>query len=100
MTPRARFLRFASIALLSIGLFSLVFSLLAENGLWPGLPSGALHGTDRIAGFVAAIGLVIVLAKKNRSEPSAGSAATRTPERRGVPETGESSAPRQPSPLS
>jgi len=92
MTPRARFLRFASIALVSIGLFSLIFSLLAENGLWPELAPGTLHGSDRIAGFLAAIGLVIYLAKAKPTSPAADSAVSRGPERPGA-EPRESSLP-------
>lgn len=62
MTPRARFARGCAIALLGIGTFSIVFSVLAENGLWPELPPGALHDVDLAAGFLAALGLVIALA--------------------------------------
>ena len=62
MTPRARFARGCAIALLAIGTFSLVFSVLAENGLWPELPPGTFHDVDLAAGFLAALGLVIALA--------------------------------------
>ncbi|HYK42944.1 MAG TPA: hypothetical protein VE007_11190 [Thermoanaerobaculia bacterium] len=61
MTPRSRFALRCAVALLSIGAFSLVFSLLAENGLWPELPPGSLHNTDLAAGFLAAAGLVVLL---------------------------------------
>ena len=62
MTARSRFARRCALALVCIGLFSLVFSLLAENGLWPELPPGTLHNTDLAAGFAAAVGLVALLA--------------------------------------
>ena len=61
MMLRSRFARNCTIALLSIGAFSLVFSLLAENGLWPELPPGALHDTDLVAGFLSAFGLLVAL---------------------------------------
>jgi hypothetical protein len=56
------FLRWSAAALTALGAFSIAFSLLAERSLWPELPPGALHDTDLVAGFVAAIGLVVVLA--------------------------------------
>jgi hypothetical protein len=74
MTPRSRLARRIALALISIGAFSLVFSLLAENGLWPELPPGSLHNTDLAAGFLAAIGLLLLLAldKRAGSRRSAG----------------------------
>lgn len=57
----------AASALLAIGLFSLVMSLLAENDRWPQLPPGALRGVDLVAGFAVAIALVLVLAFKRGS---------------------------------
>jgi hypothetical protein len=42
--------------------FSLVMSLLAEDGRWPQLPSGALRGVDLVAGFAVAVALLVVLA--------------------------------------
>jgi hypothetical protein len=56
------FLRWTAAALAALGVFSIAFSLLAERGLWPQLPPGALHDTDLVAGFVVAIGLVVLLA--------------------------------------
>ncbi|MDQ2979969.1 MAG: hypothetical protein M3R62_12190 [Acidobacteriota bacterium] len=52
-------------ALVAVGLFSLAFSLLAENGLWPELPPGALHNVDLVAGFLAALGLVALLLRRS-----------------------------------
>ena len=70
MTLRSRFARRCAIALVSVGAFSILFSVLAENGLWPELPPGTLHNTDLIAGFLAAIGLLaaLALAKPNDAE--------------------------------
>jgi len=48
-------------ALAAIGIFSLVMSLLAEDGRWPLLPAGALRGVDLVAGFAVAIALVVSL---------------------------------------
>lgn len=48
-------------ALVAIGLFSLVMSLLAEDGRWPLLPAGALRGVDLVAGFAVAIALIVSL---------------------------------------
>ena len=56
------FLRWSAAALTALGVFSIAFSLLAERGLWLELPPGALHDTDLVAGFVVAIGLVVLLA--------------------------------------
>lgn len=55
--------------LVAIGLFSLVMSLLAENDRWPLLPPGALRGVDLVAGFVVALVLIFLLARKK--SPSA-----------------------------
>src|SRR5450432_160446 len=52
------FVRKAALLLVALGLFSLVFSLLAERGLWPQLPAGALHGSDLAAGFAVGAGLI------------------------------------------
>jgi hypothetical protein len=49
-------------ALLAVGVFSLVMSLLAEDGRWPQLPPGALRGVDLVAGFAVAVALLVVLA--------------------------------------
>lgn len=62
MTPRRKFLLASLAALAALGLFSLVFSLLAERGLWPELAPGALHDTDLVAGFLSAIALAALLA--------------------------------------
>lgn len=61
MTPRAKFVRASIVALAALSLFSLGFSLLAERGLWPELPPGALHDTDLVAGFAAAAALAALL---------------------------------------
>ena len=53
--------------LVSVGLFSLNMSLLAENDRWPLLPAGALRGTDLVAGFIVALALVVLLARKKSS---------------------------------
>ena len=58
-----RWLGAGAAALLALGFFSIAFSLLAERGLWPQLPPGALHDSDLIAGFAVAIGLVWLLAR-------------------------------------
>jgi hypothetical protein len=50
--------------LVAVGLFSLGFSLLAERGLWPELPPGALHDTDLVAGFAVVLGLIWLLWKE------------------------------------
>ena len=62
MTPTSRFAFRCAVALVAIGVFSVVFSVLAENGLWPELPPGTLHDVDLAAGFLTALGLVIALA--------------------------------------
>lgn len=68
---RRRLALAAAAALVGLSLFSLVFSLLAENGRWPELRPGALHDTDLVAGFAAAIGIVLLLAFARRREPPA-----------------------------
>jgi len=67
MIVRSRFARRCAIALVSVGAFSILFSVLAENGLWPELPPGTLHNTDLIAGFLSAAGLLaaLILVKPN-----------------------------------
>jgi hypothetical protein len=62
------FLRWTAAAL-ALGVFSIAFSLLAERSLWPQLPPGALHDTDLVAGFAAAIGLVVLLATHRGETP-------------------------------
>lgn len=59
--------------LLALGLFSLGFSLLAERGLWPQLPPGALHDTDLAAGFAVVLGLIWLLLREWASARSEGS---------------------------
>lgn len=54
--------------LAGLSVFSFAFSLLAERGLWPGLPPGALHGTDLWAGLVGGTILFLILALKRRVE--------------------------------
>jgi hypothetical protein len=63
------FLRWGAAALTALGVFSIAFSLLAERSLWPQLPPGALHDTDLVAGFVAALGLVVLLAARRGEIP-------------------------------
>ena len=63
------FLRWGAAALTAFGVFSIAFSLLAERSLWPQLPPGALHDTDLVAGFVAALGLVVLLAARRGEVP-------------------------------
>ena len=58
----ARVVLAVAAALLVVGAFSVVMSLLAEDGRWPRLPPGALRGVDLVAGFVAAAALVAYLA--------------------------------------
>jgi hypothetical protein len=58
---RASLARRALIGLSALALFSLLFSLAADNGLWPRLPAGALHGTDLWAGLVAGVALLFLL---------------------------------------
>ena len=52
----------AAVLLVTVGVFSLVMSLLAEDSRWPQLPPGSLRGVDLAAGFAVGIGLVLVLA--------------------------------------
>jgi hypothetical protein len=68
-----RLLRTGAIALIALGLFSLIFSLLAERGLWPRLRAGALHDTDLVAGFAAVVGWVILLARRRPRSENGGS---------------------------
>jgi hypothetical protein len=80
VTPRAKFVRVSAVALAALSLFSLGFSLLAERGLWPELPPGALHDTDLVAGFAAAAALAaLLLFDRGRSTRPTGS----VPDRRG-----------------
>jgi hypothetical protein len=65
---RASLARRAFFGLAGLALFSLLFSLAADNGLWPRLPAGALHGTDLWAGVAAgALLLMWVLLPPRRS---------------------------------
>ncbi|MEP6768431.1 MAG: hypothetical protein ABJC61_07160 [Acidobacteriota bacterium] len=61
--------------LVALGLFSLGFSLLAERGLWPRLPPGALHDTDLVAGFAVVVGLIWLLWKEKSPAASETSPA-------------------------
>lgn len=74
------FVRKAALLLAALGLFSLVFSLLAERGLWPQLPAGALHGSDLAAGFAVGVGLIVFLVRRPAKEPdrAAGPASIET----------------------
>jgi hypothetical protein len=56
---RSPLLRTALLALAGLALFSLLFSLAADNGLWPRLPAGALHNTDLWAGLAAGVLLLL-----------------------------------------
>jgi hypothetical protein len=67
--PSRRVVLGAAGALLLVGAFSLVMSLLAENGRWPVLPPGALRGVDLVAGFAAAAALVVYLARRRGPAP-------------------------------
>jgi membrane-associated phospholipid phosphatase len=69
---RASLARRALFGLSGLALFSLLFSLAADDGLWPRLPAGALHGTDLIAGFAAGFGLLWLLLRPKKS-PNVGS---------------------------
>jgi len=60
---RPSILRTAIFSVAGLGLFSLLFSLAADNGLWPSLPAGALHDTDLWIGLVAGAALLILLVK-------------------------------------
>ncbi len=60
---RSSVVRTAVLALSGLALFSLVFSLAADNGLWPRLPAGALHNTDLWAGFCAGVALLLLLVR-------------------------------------
>ncbi|HXM78939.1 MAG TPA: hypothetical protein VOA00_06880 [Thermoanaerobaculia bacterium] len=92
------FLRWGAAALTAFGVFSIAFSLLAERSLWPQLPPGALHDTDLVAGFVAAVGLVVLLAARRGEIPrgdrgvagSADSPVREEPPDRGVGAGGDS----------
>ncbi len=61
--------------LVALGLFSLGFSLLAERGLWPELPPGALHDTDLAAGFAVVSGVIWLLWKGEDAPHTPGSVA-------------------------
>ena len=67
---RASLARWALVGLSALALFSLLFSLAADNGLWPSLPAGALHGTDLIAGVAAGLGLLWLLLRPKRAATS------------------------------
>jgi hypothetical protein len=58
---RASLVRLALFALAGLALFSLLFSVAADNGLWPRLPAGALHDTDLWVGLVAGVALLLLL---------------------------------------
>jgi len=68
----------AGLLLLALALFSVAYSILAENDLWPRLPAGALHGTDLAAGFACVTALAAILAFQRRPpKPGEGAAETR-----------------------
>lgn len=64
--------RTAVLALAGLALFSLLFSLAADNGLWPPLPAGALHGTDLWAGLFAGVALLLLLLRGDKSQRGGG----------------------------
>ncbi|MEO8190714.1 MAG: hypothetical protein ABI682_10280 [Acidobacteriota bacterium] len=71
--------------LAGLGLFSLGFSLLAERGLWPELPPGALHDTDLFAGFAVVLGLIgLLLREEARGMKAARASARAAGEERSV----------------
>ena len=59
--------RTATLCLGGLALFSLIFSLLAERGLWPALAPGALHDTDLWAGLIGGTVLFLMLAVKRQT---------------------------------
>lgn len=64
--------------LAALALFSAIFTFLAERGLWPALPPGALHDSDLWAGLIGAALLLILLLRGGRSgaeleDPTRGS---------------------------
>jgi hypothetical protein len=65
---RASLARRAFFGLAGLALFSLLFSLAADNGLWPRLPAGALHGTDLWAGLGAGVALLLLLLRGDKSQ--------------------------------
>jgi len=69
---RSSVVRTAVLALSGLALFSLVFSLAADNGLWPRLPAGALHNTDLWAGFCAGVALLVLLLRGDKSQRGRG----------------------------
>src|SRR5713101_1176584 len=68
---RASLARLALFGLSGLALFSLLFSLAADNGLWPRLPAGALHGTDLWAGLVAGVALLLLVIRGG-TQPTGG----------------------------
>src|SRR5712692_10325647 len=69
---RASLARRALFGLAGLTLFSLLFSLAADNGLWPRLPAGALHGSDLWAGLVAGVVLLLLLLRGDKSQRGRG----------------------------
>jgi hypothetical protein len=79
VTARSRFRRPGLRALLllaAIGAFSVGYSILAENDLWPRLRPGALHDTDLVAGFAGVAGLLVLLVAEGRRRPARGGKET------------------------
>jgi hypothetical protein len=66
------FARRALLALAGLALFSLLFSLAADNGLWPRLPAGALHDTDLWVGLAAGVALLLLLFRGDKSQKGRG----------------------------
>ena len=69
---RASLARRALIGLSALALFSLLFSLAADNGLWPRLPAGVLHGTDLWAGLFAGVALLLLLLRGGTQRTGTG----------------------------
>jgi len=69
---RGSLARRALVGLSALALFSLLFSLAADNGLWPQLPAGALHGMDLWAGLVAGVALLLLLLRGTKSQRGRG----------------------------
>jgi hypothetical protein len=94
---RASLVRLALFALAGLALFSLLFSLAADNGLWPRLPPGALHDTDLWAGLAAGVALLLLFLRGAKSQRGRGgegvSAGEAEPESHAASASGISPSP-------
>jgi len=61
-----RLARPAAAGLLWLALFSALYTAGDEVGAWPELPPGAFRNLDLVAGFLAGIVVLVVLAFPNR----------------------------------